>query len=55
MCLMEKTLNHTVEEFQTNPQSVYGKTKLDGENEMRDINPNKFYNYKNFLGLFILR
>lgn len=28
-----------IEEFQTNPQGVYGKTKLDGENEMRDINP----------------
>ena len=27
------------EEFQTNPQGVYGKTKLDGESEMRDINP----------------
>ena len=27
------------EEFQTNPQSIYGKTKLDGENEMRNINP----------------
>lgn len=27
------------EEFQTNPQGVYGKTKFDGENEMRDINP----------------
>lgn len=26
------------EEFQTNPQGIYGKTKLDGENEMRDIN-----------------
>jgi dTDP-4-dehydrorhamnose reductase len=28
-----------VEEFQTNPQGVYGKTKLDGENEMIKINP----------------
>ena len=28
-----------VEEFQTNPQSVYGKTKLDGENELIKINP----------------
>ena len=27
------------EEFQTNPNSVYGKTKLDGENEMININP----------------
>lgn len=27
------------EEFQTKPQSIYGKTKLDGENEMRNINP----------------
>lgn len=27
------------EEFQTNPKSVYGKTKLDGENEMININP----------------
>jgi dTDP-4-dehydrorhamnose reductase len=27
------------EEFQTNPQSIYGKTKLDGENEMININP----------------
>jgi len=28
-----------VEQFQTKPQSVYGKTKLDGENEMIKINP----------------
>ena len=34
-----KNFKPYVEEFQTNPQSVYGKTKLDGENEMRDINP----------------
>ena len=27
------------EEYQTNPQSVYGQTKLDGENHMIDINP----------------
>ncbi|MBE3606324.1 dTDP-4-dehydrorhamnose reductase [Campylobacter sp. RM13119] len=27
------------EEYQTNPQSVYGKSKLDGETEMRNINP----------------
>ena len=27
------------ESFQTNPNSVYGKTKLDGENEMININP----------------
>ena len=27
------------EEYQTNPQSVYGQTKLDGENHMLDINP----------------
>ena len=27
------------EQFQTSPQSVYGKTKLDGENEMININP----------------
>ena len=34
-----KNFKPYVEEFQTNPQSIYGKTKLDGENEMRDINP----------------
>ncbi|MGJ0364331.1 dTDP-4-dehydrorhamnose reductase [Aliarcobacter cryaerophilus] len=34
-----KNFKPYVEEYQTNPQSVYGKTKLDGENEMRDINP----------------
>ena len=34
-----KNFKPYVEEFQTNPQGVYGKTKLDGENEMRDINP----------------
>ncbi|MFA7092813.1 MAG: sugar nucleotide-binding protein, partial [Arcobacteraceae bacterium] len=27
------------EEFQTNPQGVYGKTKLEGEHEMININP----------------
>lgn len=27
------------EEYKTNPQSVYGKSKLDGENEMIKINP----------------
>ncbi|MCT7520058.1 dTDP-4-dehydrorhamnose reductase [Aliarcobacter cryaerophilus] len=27
------------EEFQTNPQGVYGKTKLDGELEMINVNP----------------
>jgi dTDP-4-dehydrorhamnose reductase len=27
------------EEYQTNPNSIYGKTKLDGENEMIKINP----------------
>ncbi|MCT7574653.1 dTDP-4-dehydrorhamnose reductase [Aliarcobacter butzleri] len=34
-----KSFKPYCEEFQTNPQSIYGKTKLDGENEMRDINP----------------
>lgn len=34
-----KNFKPYVEEFQTNPQSVYGKTKLDGENEIIDINP----------------
>ncbi|OCL87060.1 dTDP-4-dehydrorhamnose reductase [Aliarcobacter thereius] len=28
-----------IEEFQTNPQGVYGKTKLDGEFELLNINP----------------
>ena len=27
------------EEYQTNPQGIYGKSKLDGENEMININP----------------
>ncbi len=27
------------EEYKTNPQSIYGKTKFDGENEMIKINP----------------
>ncbi|WP_122894020.1 dTDP-4-dehydrorhamnose reductase [Arcobacter peruensis] len=27
------------EEFQTNPNSIYGKTKLDGEKEMINVNP----------------
>ena len=27
------------EEYQTNPQGIYGKSKLDGENEMIKINP----------------
>lgn len=34
-----KNFKPYVEEFQTNPQSVYGKTKLDGEIELLDINP----------------
>ena len=34
-----KNFKPYVEEFQTNPQSVYGKTKLDGENELLNINP----------------
>ena len=34
-----KNFKPYIEEFQTNPQGIYGKTKLDGENEMRDINP----------------
>lgn len=34
-----KNFKPYVEEFQTNPQSVYGKTKLDGENELININP----------------
>ncbi|MDX4036472.1 dTDP-4-dehydrorhamnose reductase [Aliarcobacter skirrowii] len=34
-----KNFKPYAEEYQTNPQSVYGKTKLDGENEMININP----------------
>ncbi|MCT7464744.1 dTDP-4-dehydrorhamnose reductase [Aliarcobacter cryaerophilus] len=34
-----KNFKPYVEEYQTNPQSVYGKTKLDGENELININP----------------
>jgi dTDP-4-dehydrorhamnose reductase len=34
-----KNFKPYVEEYQTNPQSVYGKTKLDGENEIININP----------------
>ncbi len=34
-----KTYKPYVEEFQTKPNSVYGKTKLDGENEMINVNP----------------
>lgn len=34
-----KNFKPYIEEFQTNPQGVYGKTKLDGENEMIKINP----------------
>lgn len=34
-----KNFKPYIEEFQTNPQCVYGKTKLDGENEMIKINP----------------
>jgi len=34
-----KNFKPYIEEFQTNPKSVYGKTKLDGENEMININP----------------
>ncbi len=34
-----KNFKPYVEEFQTNPQSIYGKTKLDGENELININP----------------
>ena len=34
-----KNFKPYIEEFQTSPQGIYGKTKLDGENEMRDINP----------------
>ena len=34
-----KTYKPYVEEFQTKPNSVYGKTKLNGENEMINVNP----------------
>jgi dTDP-4-dehydrorhamnose reductase len=34
-----KSFKPYCEAFQTNPQGVYGKTKLDGENEMIKINP----------------
>ncbi|WP_323592921.1 dTDP-4-dehydrorhamnose reductase [Aliarcobacter butzleri] len=34
-----KSFKPYCEEFQTNPQSVYGKTKLDGEKELININP----------------
>jgi len=34
-----KNFKPYIEEFQTNPQGIYGKTKLDGENEMIKINP----------------
>jgi dTDP-4-dehydrorhamnose reductase len=34
-----KSFKPYCEEYQTNPQGVYGKTKLDGENEMININP----------------
>ncbi len=34
-----KNFKPYTEEFQTNPNSIYGKTKLDGEKEMIKINP----------------
>lgn len=34
-----KTYKPYCEQFQTNPNSAYGQTKLDGENEMIKINP----------------
>ncbi len=34
-----KNFKPYVEEYKTNPQSVYGKSKLDGENEMIKVNP----------------
>ena len=34
-----KSFKPYYEEYQTNPQGIYGKSKLDGENEMININP----------------
>jgi dTDP-4-dehydrorhamnose reductase len=34
-----KSYKPYLEEFQTNPQSIYGKTKLEGEKELININP----------------